>query len=157
MRPSWLRPQSDPCNLHPRFLPLECNQSVQIVATTWHHVLPPLAFAEAIQIFDQQILCLITPSKALDLLIFYGSKVSHTFLVLWFSLLRDDLDPLTSSQKRLWLLDWILIKFWSQSQRFNSTRDIQVTNPCFVDKQDKVVDKQRTLKELLFTSDNSPP
>ena len=30
------------CNLHSRFLPLECNQSVQILATTWHHVLPPL-------------------------------------------------------------------------------------------------------------------
>ena len=42
MRPSWLRPQSNPCNLGPRFLPLECNQSVQIVATTWCHVLPPL-------------------------------------------------------------------------------------------------------------------
>ena len=42
MCPSWLRPQSDPCNLHPQFLPLECNQTVQIVTTTWHHVLPPL-------------------------------------------------------------------------------------------------------------------
>ena len=47
MHPSWHRPQSHPCNLHPRFLPLECNQSVQIVTTTWRHVLPPLIRAKS--------------------------------------------------------------------------------------------------------------
>jgi len=46
MHPSWLRPQSDPCNLHPRFLPLECNQSKQMAAMMWRHVLPPLGHSQ---------------------------------------------------------------------------------------------------------------
>ena len=44
---------------------------------------------------------LVIPSKALDRLIFYGSRVScnRTFLILWFLQFRGYLDPLVSSQK----------------------------------------------------------
>ena len=68
-------------------------------------MLPVEAFATGIKIFDWQksvLDCLIVPSKALDHLIFYGSKVRLQLCFLGPLLqFGGDLDPLIGFQKGL--------------------------------------------------------
>ena len=69
-------------------------------------MLPVEAFATGIKIFDWQksvLDCLIVPSKALDHLIFYGSKVRLQLYILGPLLqFGGDLDPLIPSCKHFY-------------------------------------------------------
>ena len=61
---------------------------------------PVEAFVNEIKIFDWQKVCLIAPSKALDCLIFYGSKVQLQPCVHWFSQFEGYLNPLKKGSDR---------------------------------------------------------